>query len=176
MTLPSWLLLALGVAGGTDILLYHTLSHGLRAHAASRAELITHFLRGPTYALLFVVVPNVDLSGAWFLALLAVLLFDLGISLADFWFETESRRALGGLPRGEYILHIILAMLFGALVCSVLQEAGTRWSEPTDWTWLAADAGPWVPLRIALTLMAPGVLLTGLADLWAVLKLGRTNA
>jgi hypothetical protein len=37
---------------------------------------------------------------------------------SDFMLERHSRESFGGLPSGEYVLHIILAMLFGALVMS----------------------------------------------------------
>ena len=63
MTVPSVLLFLLGVLGATDILLYHSISHGIPDHHDSRAELFTHFLRGPTYAALFLLVPNFAFRG-----------------------------------------------------------------------------------------------------------------
>jgi hypothetical protein len=174
VTVPAVLLFLLGVLGGTDILLYHSISHGIRDHADSRAELFTHFLRGPTYCALFLLMPNFAFSGAWFWAMLALLLFDLLISLADFWVESKSRSFLGGLPRGEYVLHVILAMLFGALVCAFVYESGGAHRAPTALVW-SAD-GPPVLLRIALAIMAPLVLWSGLADLRALLRLGRERA
>lgn len=54
----------MGVLGATDILCFHMLGHGLRSRHPSRAELVTHSLRGPTHCLLFAVVPNFHLSGA----------------------------------------------------------------------------------------------------------------
>jgi hypothetical protein len=119
MLIPTWLLLVLGVLGATDIWLFHTRAYHLHDHGPARAELVTHALRGPTYALLFSMVPNATFAGAWLWALLALIAFDLAISIADFWLEPASRRALGGLPRGEYLLHVLLAMVFGALVTAV---------------------------------------------------------
>ena len=171
--IPSCLLLVLGVLGAADILFFHTLRQGIRKHPGARAELVTHFLRGPTYCLLFLVVPNLVLGGWAFAGLLLLLLVDLGISLADFWLEWESRRDLGGLPRGEYLLHVLLAMLFGALVAAILYEEGHRLGGATGIAWRREGAP--LLLRVALGVMAPLVLWTGLADLRAVLRLGRSR-
>src|SRR5687768_1062140 len=116
MMTANYLLLTLGLLGGIDILLYHSISHGIRTHNESRWELLTHAMRGPTYAILFLVVPNFETHGVWAVLLAALLAFDVGISVTDFWLERKSREALGGLPSGEYVLHMIMAMLFGAIV------------------------------------------------------------
>jgi hypothetical protein len=171
MALPSYLLLLIGLAGGADILFFHTLGQRLHHHRPARAELVTHFLRGPTYALLFLGVPNFSFQGAWFWALAGLLLFDAGISVADFWLEPESRRELGGLPRGEYLLHVLIAALFGALVLAIWNEAGGARGPITALTWVE-DGAPWW-LRSALALMAPAVLWTGLRDLAASRRLAR---
>lgn len=173
MIAPAWLLFLLGLLGATDIWLFHTRAHHLHDHAPARAELVTHFLRGPTYCALFLMVPNYTFHGAWFAALLALLVFDFGISVADFWLEPASRRALGGLPRGEYLLHVIMAMLFGGLVAAVWYEAGGALAEPTALRWQAEGSGVW--LRATLAVMALGVLWSGLADLAAVRRLGHAR-
>jgi hypothetical protein len=172
MLASSWLLVSLGVLGATDIWLFHTRAHHLHEHEPARAELITHFLRGPTYFLLFTLVPNFSFHGGAMLALLGLLAFDLGISIADFWLEPASRRALGGLPRGEYLLHVLMAMVFGALVAIVIAANGHQLYEPTALRWLALDEQPW--LRALLFVMAIGVLCSGLSDLAAVRRLARS--
>lgn len=173
MTLAACLLALMGFLGAADILCFHVLAHSLRTHPPARFELVTHFLRGPTYAALFALVPNFAFHGAWFGALLALLAFDLAISIADFWCEPDSRRALGGLPRGEYLLHVVLAMLFGALVLAIWNTGAADWEERTELVWLNAHEGPPVLLRALLGVMAPCVLVTGLMDLAAVRRLGR---
>ncbi len=174
MILPSYLLFAIGVLGAADILFFHTLTQRLHGHRPARAELVTHFLRGPTYALLFLGVPNFEFHGAWFWGLAALLAFDLAISVADFWLEPESRRALGGLPRGEYLLHVLIAMCFGALLMASWNEAGPGRSAPTALHWIE-DGAPTM-LRAVLAIMAPMVLWTGLRDLAAAIRLGRAAA
>ena len=88
----------MGLLGGADILLYHSISHGIRSHRESRFELITHSLRGPTYAALFILIPNFTMQGLWFWALVGLLIFDVMLSFADFILERKSREFFGGLP------------------------------------------------------------------------------
>jgi hypothetical protein len=173
MNVACWLLLAIGVLGALDIALFHVLAHDLRRHRESRAELVTHALRGPTYALLFAAVPNLALHGAWFWALVGLLAVDLAISIADFALERRSRALLGGLPTGEYLLHVSIAILYGAFVAAVAFEAGAWADLPTRVAWEPAP----VPdvLRWTLTAMAPLVLATGALDALAVVRLGRAR-
>src|SRR5262249_8669450 len=98
MDVASWLLLVIGFVGAADIVFYHTLAQPLPAHPPARAELVVHSWRGPTYLLLFVLVPNFALHGLWYWALLGLLVLDLAISVCDFALEKESRCELGGLP------------------------------------------------------------------------------
>ncbi len=170
MQTATYLLLILGVLGAADIALYHSISHGIRSHADSRHELVVHSLRGPTYFALFLLVPNVAMRGAWFWALIGLFVVDLGISIWDFLIEKKSRRQLGGLPSGEYVLHIVMAMVFGALVASVSFGAGHWAAEPTRLA-LEPVAVPAL-LRYALGAMALGVLFSGLQDALAAIRLG----
>lgn len=170
------LLFVMGILGATDIVIFHVRAHDLRHRTESRGELVTHFLRGPTYAVLFFVLPNFALEGGWFIALLALLLIDALISVVDFWLEPESRRTAGGLPRGEYVLHVVLAGLFGALVTVILQDRQVHLDAETSIAWVPSGGGVPDFLRLALTIMAPIVLATGLLDLRAVLRLGKQPA
>jgi hypothetical protein len=169
MEVATWLLFIIGVLGATDIALYHSASHGIRSHPDSRAELIVHSLRGPTYGILFIVVPNLALYGWFFWAMIALLVIDVVISLVDFALERESRRFFGGLPSGEYVLHVLIAMVFGAFVASIFFGAGAWAYEPTAISWQPAE----VPLllRIALAVMAVIVLYSGIQDALAAIRL-----
>jgi hypothetical protein len=172
MIIPALLLLLIGVLGATDIWLFHTRAHHLHEHPPARAELITHALRGPTYAVLFLLIPNFTCHGAWFVALIALLIFDLGISIADFWLEPARRRALGGLPRGEYLLHVVLALLFGGMCAAIGYECRGNLGEPTALRWIDDGVPTW--LRIVFVPMATGVLWSGISDFLAVRKLSHT--
>ena len=169
MAVASYLLFVLGCLGAADILLFHTIAHGIRKHPDARTELMPHALRGPTYAALFLVVPNLATHGFYFAGLLLLLLFDVSISLWDFWLEPKSRRFFGGLPAGEYLLHSVMAMVFGALVAAILFGAG-------HWAWLPTRI-EYQPaslpdlLRLLMAVMAVLVLLSGIQDAIAVVRL-----
>ena len=171
METATYILLAIGLLGAADIVLFHTIANGIRSHADSRQELLVHSLRGPTYASLFVLVPNFALHGAWFWALIGIFVVDVGISLWDFAIEKRSRTVFGGLPTGEYILHILIAMLFGALVMSVAYGAG-HWGFLPTYVGYSPVAVPGL-LRLFLAVMAGVVLFTELGDLRAALRLGK---
>ncbi len=145
------------------------MSHGIRSHHDSRFELIVHSLRGPTYSALFILVPNFVIQGSFFWLLIGIFAFDVCISLGDFVIERASREFFGGLPTGEYILHIILAMLFGALVTSVFYSVGNWAGLPTRLAYEPAT----VPslLRIIMVFMAVLVLGSGIMDLMAARRL-----
>ena len=110
MEIPSYILFLLGCLGATDIALYYSVAHGIRSHADSVGELVTHSLRGPTHAALFLLVPNFELHGLFAWGLMALFVFGVGISIWDFSLEQDSRRFLGGLPSGEYVLHMLMAI------------------------------------------------------------------
>ncbi|MCI0335000.1 MAG: hypothetical protein L0228_17470 [Planctomycetes bacterium] len=169
MEVATWLLLVIGILGAADIALYHAASHGIRSHPDSRAELVIHSLRGPTYATLFLFVPNFALRGAYFWALVGWLIVDVAISIVDFAMERESRRFFGGLPSGEYVLHVVIAMVFGAFVASIFFGAGHWGFEPTAISWQPA-AVPAV-LRGLLAVMAAGVFYSGVLDALAAIRL-----
>lgn len=168
MTSASYLLIAIGVLGALDIAIYHTWQQQLRTRASARRELITHALRGPTYALLFLVVPNVSVEGLYAGLVLGLLVFDAGISFADFALEKESRQPMGGLPTGEYLLHSAIAILFGAMAACLVSRLGPGLAKPT-----AFRVDPAVPdaVRALLGLMACGVFASGLQDALAVRRL-----
>jgi hypothetical protein len=169
MEAATYLLFILGVLGATDIALYHTVAHGIRSHPDSRAELIVHSLRGPTYAALFLLLPNFAMQGLYFWLLIGLFAVDLAISLGDFALERHSRQFFGGLPSGEYVLHILLAMLFGALVTAVCYGAGDWATLPTQIRYDPAG----VPnlLRLVLAVMAILVFYSGAQDALAAFRL-----
>lgn len=169
MEVAPWLLFTVGVLGATDIALYHSASHGIRSHPDSRAELIVHSLRGPTYGALFLVVPNFALHGAFFWALVGLLVFDVAISIVDFAIERESREFFGGLPSGEYVLHVLIAMVFGGFVAAIFFEVGAWAFESTAIFWQPAEVP--AALRALLAIMAAVVLYSGLQDLIAAIRL-----
>lgn len=171
MLIATWLLLGISILGAADTLFFHCLGHSLRSHAPARLELWTHAARGPTYFLLFLFVPNFKPEGAWLWALAVLLAIDLGISVADFSFEKKSRELLGGLSTGEYILHSLIAVLYGGFVCSLLYESAGSWNAPTQLS--PADENLPLWLRGLFVVMALGVFGSGYLDARAARSLAR---
>jgi hypothetical protein len=169
MVAATYILFVLGCLGAIDIAIYHTFAHGIRSHPDSRRELLVHSLRGPTYATLFLVIPNLGLHGLFFWFLIGLFVADVAISIADFALERDSRSYFGGLPSGEYILHILIAMFFGALVTAVFFEAIAWASLPTSLTYDPAPVH--ILLRLVMAVMAVVVLVSGVQDLVAAQRL-----
>ncbi len=80
---------------------------------------------------------------------------------------------LGGLPPGEYVLHVILAMVFGALVTSVIYDAGSWSALPSGIAYQPA-AVP-AAIRLIMAIMAVLVFYSGIQDLRAALRLKRVS-
>ncbi len=171
MESATWTLLVLGLLGAADIAIYHTIAHGIRSHRDSAAELVTHAWRGPTYAALFLLVPNFQLHGLFALLLLALLGFDVAISIWDFSLESTSRRALGGLPSGEYVLHMVMAMIFGGLIFNLAPLLYVNLDKSTSLAYLPAAVPDWI--RALMAVMAILVLISGIQDALAAIRLKR---
>src|SRR5687767_8686221 len=102
--------------GAVDGLYFHLWKLRLHARPASRREHVAHTLRAlllpPTLALALVV----DRSPAALYAFLLVETLDLAVVVWDVWMEPESRRDLGGLSRGGYLIHAVAGIFHTAAV------------------------------------------------------------
>ena len=174
MAAATWCLFAMGLLGACDILFFHVLGQSLRCNHDSRRELVTHVVRDMIYATLFLVVPNVAFHGAAYALFALLVVFDIGISIADFTLEKESRKRMGGLPTGEYLLHIALAVLYGAMLASIIDATVPVWLHAPTAIRFEPAAVP-AALRAALAAMAVGALAAGMQDFLAVRRLMRTD-
>jgi hypothetical protein len=167
------LLFVLGCLGATDIVFYHSLSHGIRSHAESRFELWIHSLRGPIYATMFLVLPNFAFAGGWVVAVYALLVLDVAVTVIDFSLEGASREKLGGLPSGEYVLHMLIGMTFGAFAATTVASTYSRLLAST-----AIRYQPCVGMMPQLVLagMAALVFYSGILDAAAARRLGAAKA
>lgn len=108
VSLSAWAA-ALAV-GALDGLYFHLWKFRLYARPQSRTEHLTHTVRacllGPLLWLAFV-HPRLEL-----LVVLAGV--DTAVVFADVWLENASRRDLGGIPRAEYVVHVVANTLHTA--------------------------------------------------------------
>src|ERR1051326_5455629 len=120
MRTASFLLLIIALLGAFDIAWFHTKTCRLTERPDSRREVWIHVARGFVYALQLVLVPNVVFGGRAYGLFAALFVADVAIAMADILEEPRSRASQGGLPRGEYLMHIVLSLFVGAMLREIV--------------------------------------------------------
>ncbi len=170
MTVALWLLAVLGVIGAFDTVYYHEWKARLPARGAAAApELKLHAARDLFYAILFGSLPWIAWQGAWVIALIAVIVIEIVLTLWDFVVEIAARKTLGDVYAGERVTHAVMGIVYGAMVANLIPVLIDWWSMPSGFILRPAPGPEW--LRWGLTLMAAGVFVSGLRDLYAALGL-----
>jgi hypothetical protein len=170
MTTALSLLAVQGAIGAFDTLYYHEWRARLPARGPSAApELRLHALRDFLYALLFGTLPWLAWQGLWVIVLMAVFAAEIVLTLADFVVEIRVRKPLGDVYAGERVTHAVMGILYGAMVANLLPVLWDWWSGPTRF--VVTPAAIPGSLRWILAVMAAGVFLSGLRDLYAALGL-----
>jgi hypothetical protein len=156
MTTAFYLLLVVGHLGFFDVVYYHTYRCHLTERPECQREVFWHTARHLIYALQFLIIANLRFHGAALLALVVLYLADVYVAWSDVWEETASRRDQGGLPPGEYFMHIVLSLLVGAYIMNVAQAV---WPDRLLPTAVVVDPPP-VPalLRWLMTFMGVSAL------------------
>jgi hypothetical protein len=170
VTAAAMLLIAISLLGAFDIACFHRKVAALHTRRESWLETKIHAARGFVYAIQLVVVATVRFEGAWYAAFVALYVADVAIAWADVWIEPDSRRSQGGLPRGEYFMHVVLSVLVGAYLFA-LGSATHHWLDRPDAIVLVPNVSPL--LRSALLLLAAGCLLNTLYELLETLASAR---
>jgi uncharacterized protein len=151
-------LTALGVLGALDTLVYHEAVLHLPSKSSARDELRLHAARDFIYALLFASLAWLRLEGVFSILIAVLLAIEIAITLADFITEDRTRK----LPAGERSMHAVMGIVYGVFL-TLLAPTLYAWSrlpariEPASHGWLS----------IVMTVLAAGVLLSGLRDLFA---------
>jgi hypothetical protein len=170
MLLVASLLIAIGALGAFDCAWFHHRHARLGRTPETRREAWIHVARGVVYALQFAFVARFEPGGAWVVALGALFVADVSIAVADVLEEPRSRAAQGGLPRGEYLTHIVLSVMVGVYLHGVGREAVGWWQLPTD---LRLVAGRLPAAMVAvLDVMAVGSLALAALEAAGLLGLG----
>lgn len=158
MDVALGLLMAQGALGAFDTLFYHEWLQRLPARAAARTELRLHASRDFAYAILFGSLAWVAWNG-WFVWLLvAVLVFEIFITLWDFIEEDRSRP----LPPGERVMHTLMAIIYGAFLANLVPQLVNWHAEPPGFAPVDYGIVSWL-----MTAMAFGVFGSGVRDLAA---------
>ncbi|HZM76549.1 MAG TPA: hypothetical protein VFC19_12530 [Candidatus Limnocylindrales bacterium] len=168
MVTVLWLLALLGVLGAFDTLYYHEFRGQLPARLPGlRPELKLHALRDFIYVVVFGSLPWLAWQGAWVLLFAVLLAAEIVITISDFIVEDRVRKPLGGLFAGERATHAIMGIVYGAMLANLVPVLLDWWRRPTGLL-LDPPPAPWA-LRVGLTVMAAGILISGLRDLYAIL-------
>ncbi|HEX4001055.1 MAG TPA: hypothetical protein VHX36_00300 [Candidatus Acidoferrales bacterium] len=156
------LLVLLALLGAFDTLYYHEWRARLPAlGVAARDELRLHALRDFVYAILFATIPWIAWQGFYVFALAALLLIEIILTLWDFVVEDWIRKPLGGVYPGERVMHAIMGIVYGAALAFLVPAMHEWWLLPAR---LVIVVPPSMRLGAILTLMAAGVLLSGIRD------------
>lgn len=170
MIVALWLLAIEGVVGAFDTLYYHEWRARLPARGRqAAAELKLHAARDFLYAVLFATLPWLAWQGAWAGVLAGVFVAEIVLTLTDFVVEIAVRKQLGDVYAGERVTHAVMGILYGAMVANLIPVLTGWWTRPTALIVTRPDI-PSV-LRWGLFVMAAGVFLSGLRDLYAALGL-----
>ena len=171
MEAAFYLLLVIGHLGVFDVLYFHLYRCRLDRRPECQREVLWHTIRHAIYASQFIFVANLRFHGVALLVLALVYAADVFIAWADVLEETDSRRAQGGLPRGEYFMHIVLSLLVG---CYLLLVAQAVWADRLLPAAVVVDP-PRVPalLRAYMTLMGAGAFAAFFVDLYRWLTFRR---
>ena len=98
-----------------------------------------------------------------------VLVAEIALTLTDFVVEIAVRKSLGDVYAGERVTHAVMGICYGAMVAKLIPVLGEWWGRPT--ALIAARVELPLVLQWGLPVMAAGVFLSGVRDLYAALEL-----
>jgi uncharacterized protein len=162
MTTMLWTLIAIQIAmAAFDTVYHHELTERLAWRPSQRHELKLHAARSLIYAVMFCVLGFLELHGWLAMALMAALVIEVFITLADFIEEDMSRT----LPASERVNHTLLAINYGAILV-LAAPVLIGWASERTAIKLVSH-GYWSVLMAFATL---GAVIFGLRDLLAALR------
>lgn len=165
MTIVLALLLVNAVLGAWDTLWYHEYRARLTQRIEHTAtELKLHAARDAIYSVIYLVLSSWR-PGGWLVAALGLALAaEIVITLTDFVIEDRDRPAIGGIAKGERILHTLMAIVYGAMLAQLIPRLFEAWAEPSRL--VTHDAPAW--MTVAMVVVAAGIAASGIRDAAAV--------
>ena len=168
MTLITLLILAAQtILGALDNILHHEITERLPSKPSARRELALHSAREAIYGVLFLIFAWVEPQGPFAAAVLALLLSEVGITIADFLEEDRTRR----LPPFERVLHTVLAVLYGTFLGLTIPWLLAQTASPTGVAFITHG-----PLSWFFTVASLGVLTFSIRNVIAVRALAKLAA
>ena len=164
MTIALYILAFQTILGALDNVLHHEITERLPSKPSARFELALHSAREGIYAVLFVIFAWTNPQGVFAIAVIALLIAEVIITITDFVEEDRTRN----LPPFERVLHTILAVSFGLFLAFAVPQLIANVGAPTALTATSHGLLSWF-----FTLAAIGVLAFSIRDAIAVVTLGR---
>ena len=162
MTTMLWTLIAIQIAmAAFDTIYHHELTERLAWRPSQRHELKLHAARSLIYAVMFCVLGFLEVHGVLAMVLIAALVIEVFITLADFIEEDMSRK----LPASERVNHTLLAINYGAILV-LAAPVLIGWASERDCD-QARVASYW---SVLMAFAAFGAVIFGLRDLLAALR------
>ena len=159
-----FLLSVQAVMGAFDNLWHHELQAKLPQRISARYELALHAAREAIYGIVFIGLAWFEWRGAFAALLAAMLLTELGITLADFLEEDRTRK----LPPFERVLHTVLTISYGLFL---------GFLAPVLWGWARLETDivltPHGWISWLCTVYGVGVLAWSVRNVRSVLHLNR---
>lgn len=91
-----------------DGVFLHLIKYRLQEQKESKFEHLTHTFRAILFSgILYTLFISIENNNLFFIAIILVLL-DIIVLIIDAYVEKDSREFMGGLPRWEYILHLLV--------------------------------------------------------------------
>jgi hypothetical protein len=127
-------LLVFLILGAVDGLYFHLWRYRLYARPASKREHLYHTIAAVTFAATLPTVFLWETGGLLLWAGVALIGADMVVSLADMLAENDSRTDLGGLSRGEYVLHMVIMTAKGSAISLALAaRPEAAWTFDAGW-------------------------------------------
>jgi hypothetical protein len=122
------------VLGAVDGVYLHLWRYRLYARSASRREHLHHTVAAVLFAATLPAVFLWETGGLLLWTGVVLIGADLAVSVADMLAETGSRADLGGLSRGEYVLHMMIMMAKGSAISLALAaRPEAAWAFDAAW-------------------------------------------
>lgn len=168
LSLAAALVLAAFTAlAAIDGIYLHLVRYRLHARPETRREHALHTARAMLFGPIALVLFALPSAGALLWLGVGLAAADTVVELWDVFVEPDSRRELGGLSRGEYVLHVALTILRTAAIALALAARPAEawaWDAPSMLTGLSS-----LGATIAANLV-PGALVMAAVHVWLAVR------
>jgi hypothetical protein len=130
----KFILIFIGLVGAIDEYIYHFRKVELHKKSECRTENTLHIVRQFSFSAVFFIAASIEVTGIFAILLMVLLSLDIFIGFADVIVEPKSRAKSGGIPGGEYFLHMLLSFALGIFHFNYFSYLTTKTSALSAYT------------------------------------------